>query len=1284
MVVETGPGAPPASPTASATVTGLMSPQARRVAARREASGDDESADGLVSLWYEVDPEDNRSGATGRRTLAGNVQGIRIVYLSRVVEELIVYFDSPPIMALKRLLRLRAPNVVRLESVLETDTDNDDTPFPLTELDITLTDLQLIIPRSSTSSQHARACISQLRVVMGPHFKDGAQNTTNHTTDTALTHDSRRCTVTIDDIVMATHLDTHSLDAHLLQTGAPSHITVNLLPRRALHILVCPGPLEATISASQVQLVVAILSENLSEPPLVLSAEFEERGRSSSDLGFARSPLRSLVRNASGQLKRRKRHVSIQVAVPTLSATLVKESDTARGFVEFRLIDLGAIVTLAPGEASTVEITLPSIALVDSDADLDGEECFGEVRELLQFSVATDSPSNLHSRPGTVSIDVGSEEVSVEVIADGLRFAFSPALLDLADYLAAIAQATDPSAVPTSSSTADNLNTPPVTPPRPNRRSLDSLARSLSSAVASPTTASKPVRVLLQLPNVRVRLVGDLASPDAEGEAKGDVRQELLLTLSLQCRLCLAEGITANTQLYQLQLEQTVDGGSQGSKQPSSRGGGSALLVDLPALALTVTRRPSRLIAGGMLLEVLLDTDELDLNFAYENITLSLAVLDRLTKAVVARTRPKSLLSEASATSFDELWIVLAVGRASLTLVNDCHSMSIPMARFEVVDARATVAAVGNLRVFGAHSALSIDYFNNAIVEWEPLLEPWRVRADLRQYLTAVQTVPTNELRLTSEKELCVNVTHSMLTCLSDMTSRLLAAGSGADVEDTMNEDHMDEDHPKTKAIDEEGQHASMGSTTGPEAAEGFSLYWVHNETEMDLCMRFTGLTPTLSAGAVLSKPNLVVPAFSKRPLDFPPHLSSSRHYLAMALRQDMGWPSMHVFAARQAAKVFQMPILGGHVRSEVPVVVRTEVENGVKVLRIHSCIGLHNVTRATLQATLVQRGTMANDNINRSRSSKSKSESKNNNPMAEIGLLKDTLRPNDRVWLPLLCPITSACVQLRPTALEPHLFRTSDLIDVHHPPHRSYNNVQHLCDAIPTPDARRSPPGFTFTVSAQRAMGDLFTVYRILPTLIIENLLPLEVAVRWVEVPVVQGRADVSDVDLNTAIHAIAPAGAETPVNGPTLSPSNRAFLSFSFATLTAGWTEQTPVDIERAIRHEQRGVPAVQSALAVEDKEGRIVHVHLAASMHCGCLRVVLFVPFWLYDLTGLGLCFSRDRRSTPCDLLERAREKSGDQLPLLFSFPDSDQTKRLFVTTSQKGHTHTHTRTRSTLSP
>jgi hypothetical protein len=65
---------------------------------------------------------------------------------------------------------------------------------------------------------------------------------------------------------------------------------------------------------------------------------------------------------------------------------------------------------------------------------------------------------------------------------------------------------------------------------------------------------------------------------------------------------------------------------------------------------------------------------------------------------------------------------------------------------------------------------------------------------------------------------------------------------------------------------------------------------------------------------------------------------------------------------------------------------------------------------------------------------------------------------------------------------------------------------------------------------------------------------------------------------------------------------------------------------------------------------------------------------VPFFFYDLTGLGLTFSRNRNTMPCDLLEHARDKEGgNKSPLLFSFADRDVTKRLYVSTTQPGLAH-----------
>ena len=69
----------------------------------------------------------------------------------------------------------------------------------------------------------------------------------------------------------------------------------------------------------------------------------------------------------------------------------------------------------------------------------------------------------------------------------------------------------------------------------------------------------------------------------------------------------------------------------------------------------------------------------------------------------------------------------------SLTCVNDCMELDVPIVKFNMSAIKATSQGYGNGRQSSFQTNLSADYFNKRIADWEPMLEPWNFRAQVYQ-----------------------------------------------------------------------------------------------------------------------------------------------------------------------------------------------------------------------------------------------------------------------------------------------------------------------------------------------------------------------------------------------------------------------------------------------------------------------------------------------------------------------------------------------------------------------
>ena len=173
---------------------------------------------------------------------------------------------------------------------------------------------------------------------------------------------------------------------------------------------------------------------------------------------------------------------------------------------------------------------------------------------------------------------------------------------------------------------------------------------------------------------------------------------------------------------------------------------------------------------------------------------------------------------------------------------------------------------------------------------------------------------------------------------------------------------------------------------------------------------------------------------------------------------------------------------------------------------------------------------------------------------------------------------------------------------------------------------------------------GKLFSgqVYEIGPALQLVNLLAADVEVRVAEKPDKQKEAIVHWTNS-------IPRGEQKPVH--VLMSSSPAYIQLRVPSLATEWSMLLALP---AVPLEGRA--SFTSSVSLFDSAKRELQVNLEMSIK-GTIKVVLYVPYFVYDLTSLGLIVSCDGLSTvplgPLDSLRRTITED-KRTPVMFNFP------------------------------
>ena len=173
-------------------------------------------------------------------------------------------------------------------------------------------------------------------------------------------------------------------------------------------------------------------------------------------------------------------------------------------------------------------------------------------------------------------------------------------------------------------------------------------------------------------------------------------------------------------------------------------------------------------------------------------------------------------------------------------------------------------------------------------------------------------------------------------------------------------------------------------------------------------------------------------------------------------------------------------------------------------------------------------------------------------------------------------------------------------------------------------------------------------TIFTLRPPVVVENLLATPMELRCLE----RSKDRAEQIRLQLTVQK----GGRLPLFTPSATAASS--LCFRLPTLQQSqWSASLPLlGDKEAI---ERAITSSIANVSVRDDEKRELIVHGEYSLLQGCVVVSLYVPYWIFDETGLGLVVSADKqRLAPMGGWEefQLHMLSDERTPLHFNFPPS----------------------------
>ena len=675
-------------------------------------------------------------------------------------------------------------------------------------------------------------------------------------------------------------------------------------------------------------------------------------------------------------------------------------------------------------------------------------------------------------------------------------------------------------------------------------------------------------------------------------------------------------------------------------------------------------------------------------------------------------TTDTNAADSATVALFSEEDVSFSVRCVHVLLINDCMASDVPLAKLTVDSIAGSVHGFAHNRNARCTLSLAVELFDPSLVAWSPLLEAYSANlAVISAIVPAVQTnagsgassrqsmdegtvrgALTHWLQVSSSQSLNVNISHSMVMGVIDA----IALFSRAERSRVVRVKQSPLVSPSA-AIPPVSIARRQSTDSSDELDREFLPFRFDNQTEFTIrCHALYALKDAkpetareLSSGAASSSSSdgassefgpWSLNSYSSLSFSFPANSAPVNRSLLVEIESSMAFPALTVPFTRPSIVQHRMPGRG----RAVVLVSEVYIHDGVKVCRLRSRTAVTN--RTDLSFDWKQLAGSA------SRWPSLKPHSTFFLPVMAPPQLAPQLTPSTGGFAycdPLPMPgqlrqqtVTRfTCARTgMPSSSAASLSFSGDLtcvmsgVSVYGT--RLHGRVEDECNPNLAGRRKKARSGdedgddSAGGQSADDGKDEHSTVYTVRPPVLLENLLVDALEFRCIDRN--KERGDIvrqqEKVGRGATVALFAPSTA--------LSCS----LSFRLPSLRQqGWTAPLPLlgdkgDIERALKGEVAFV-------AVRDEEKRELVVHCAYSMVQGALVLSVYVPYFMYDLTGVGVIISADRRQlVPLGRVEDSKGSglSSDERPaVMFSFPanlaklPADE-RRVHVTTLSRATT------------
>jgi hypothetical protein len=622
-----------------------------------------------------------------------------------------------------------------------------------------------------------------------------------------------------------------------------------------------------------------------------------------------------------------------------------------------------------------------------------------------------------------------------------------------------------------------------------------------------------------------------------------------------------------------------------------------------------------------------------------------------------------------------------------MLLVNDAGSHEIPFARFNVAEIHAVLHSFAYTRSVGVGVEISADFWNSSLVSWEPLLERYSVNISVtQQIITPIATVLLNrlgaskdlfakagssatdilahreaavslleadyssqlttEIKVSSEKTLNINVSHAMFTATMDILKLF------------------------TQQQQEKQQNSNNsrgGLRYSPQlTSERFSPYKLINCTEFPVQLtRLARLIDSKNSqnGAVRAELDRIisVAAHSTQSFDFPTAVPVELSSVGLSLvieNQRIVLPVTKLQLIREQLKLQN--------NQTALLISELYIENGVRIVRLRSSIGLHNHTNLNFQYKL----------------------SNSENPAL--------IKPKEVYWLPLQASQADLSLTIRPSshdsAQSSPIFDYSPAIALtsgRNPPsalqnrficrrllHNSGQNKATAAEFLTMSAAEIEnnlvlalPGDFAATIVAEllyftnsgrpktvqkgeelQASNIYGSCYHIKALAVVENLLAEHCALGIIEY--------TQQSKQKTLIHELELfRGMKCPLYYALVATGNAHFAvkfpqfgsNYSSPSVSVPFTQvksDLSAHLHEMIIHSEH--------FSTVCSDGAEFSSAVDCSLRHGSWRFFIHSPFWLFDMTGLGLIVSESHK-LPCTNVDKFTKlmNSEKRTPAMFGW-------------------------------